>query len=137
MNSPIWNESFSVGHPVLDGQHKELLALCQQAADCVEDVSLEGAEHFHMLLNDLAVYAKKHFRTEEKILSQHSYPLLNEQKTEHEEYEVWLSETLLAAMDGNSDKADVHQFLSAWWVRHILESDMRYREFLSGINRKY
>jgi hemerythrin len=136
MITPAWDPSFSVGHPVLDSQHKELLLLCKRAAECMEDTSLEGTEHFHVLLNDLAVYAKKHFRTEEKILGQINCPLLDEQKAEHEEYEIWLSETLLSAMDGSSDKAAVHQFLTAWWMRHILESDMRYSEFLSGINQK-
>jgi hemerythrin len=137
MSAPVWDPSFSVGHPVLDSQHKELLLLCKHAAECMEDTTLEGVEHFHALLNDLAVYAKKHFRTEEKILSQINCPLLDEQKAEHEEYEIWLSETLLSAMDGSADKAAVHQFLSTWWMRHILESDMRYSEFLSGIKRKY
>lgn len=135
MTIPAWDPGYSVGHPVLDSQHETLLKMCRQAAECVNDTSLEGAEHFHVLLNDLAVYAKKHFRTEEQVLARYSYPLLDEQKAEHEEYEIWLSEALLDAMDGKSDKVAVYQFLSAWWVNHILESDMRYREFLGAASQ--
>jgi hemerythrin len=135
MTAPTWNQSYSVGHALLDAQHKDLLALCKQAGDCLDDESLESAEHFHVLLNDLAVYARKHFRAEEKILAQLGYPQLDEQKEEHEEYEIWLAETLLSATIGSADKVAVHLFLSAWWLRHILESDMRYSEFLKASNQ--
>lgn len=136
MTLPVWNPSFSVGHPLLDSQHQELLALCNQAADCLADSSLEGTEHFHILLNDLAVYAKKHFRTEEEILIQYDCPLLGEQIAEHQAYEIRLGEFLLAAIYATPDKAGVYRFLSEWWLHHILESDMRYSEFLRGINAK-
>ena len=126
----VWNPDYSVGNDILDRQHQKLLALCNQAVDCLEDESLEGREQFHLILNDLVAYADEHFLTEENLLSEKNYPQLSEQKAEHHFYLERISEILFLAVKGNIDKIGLCKYLSNWWSSHILESDMQYKEFL-------
>lgn len=130
-NNMGWNESYSVGNATLDNEHKKLLALCAQAAACMEDNSFEGISLFHSILNDLCLYADRHFQTEEAILARNAYPQLAQQRSEHEEYKAQLADFLFAATSGTIDKEGLHQYLSNWWQHHILESDMLYKEHLS------
>ncbi len=127
-----WTPEYSVGNVLLDQQHKKLLALCADAANCMEDNSKAGRELFHSILHELCNYADIHFQTEENLLAGHNYPGLSEQKSEHTEYRAQLCDFLFAATTGTIDKTGLHQYLSVWWQHHILESDMQYSDFLRG-----
>ncbi|MCX7162301.1 MAG: bacteriohemerythrin [Betaproteobacteria bacterium] len=122
-----WHSGYSVGNAGLDEQHKQLLALCNKAADCMEDDSARGREQFHVILNDLCIYAEQHFRTEEVLLGQHHYAGLTGHKAEHEDYQAKLVGFLYSASFGIIDKEGLRRYLSDWWIHHILESDMQYR----------
>lgn len=126
----MWDQRFSVGNALLDEQHKRLLALCERVAACLADDSAQSTKDFHTILAELFFYVENHFRDEEAMLSQRRYPKLAEQQAEHDDYTKGLAEFLYAESKNIIDKAALHQFLSAWWSRHILESDMQYRDFL-------
>lgn len=129
-NIGTWNASYSVGNELLDGQHQELLMLCQRAANCLSENSDSARQNFHGILNDLANYARCHFRTEEAILERYNYPLLAEQKAEHLAYEENLTDFLVEATFGDFDREGLYRYLAHWWSHHILHSDMDYRDFL-------
>lgn len=126
----VWQPTFSVGHPALDEQHRRLLRLCRDSISCLESGVVDGIEQFHVLLDELCQYGRVHFATEEALLANCNYPLLDEQKADHLEYEEKLADFLLAATFGEFDRAGVARYLSEWWTRHVLESDMQFREFL-------
>lgn len=96
--------------------------------DC--DGSKASIESFHVILNDLAFYASKHFETEEQVLMQIGYPKLSAQKDQHDGYSETLVEFLIAAIGGTIDKLSLQNYLEKWWISHILESDMEYKELL-------
>ena len=127
-----WDSSYSVGNAILDQQHQQLLAICAELADCLADDSRRGREQFHSILHDLSIYADTHFCTEETLLSQCAYPLLDEQKAEHDEYRNQLCELLFSATEGDINKVGLQRYLNEWWLHHILESDMKYRNFLQS-----
>lgn len=129
-NAFLWDPKYSVGHPVLDEQHREFLVLCQKASAAADFDSRSGRLAFHSLLNDLAVYAETHFRTEEKILAAQGYPGLDVQIEQHSEYLERLTELLIAATDGTLDIAGMQRFLASWWKGHILNSDTQFALFL-------
>ena len=125
-----WSESLSVGHPVLDGQHKRLLRICQHLGNTIDDDSPDGVEQFHIVLNDLAEYANEHFSTEERILREHSYPDLAAQVEEHFEYRSRLAQFLMEATKGYLNRQELQLFLGAWWKEHIIASDKLYSPYL-------
>ena len=125
-----WKASYSVGDSVMDGQHRKLLDICDVIASLIADDSHAGVREFHAVLKGLAAYATSHFRTEEELLRHYDYPLLDEETAGHVIYETRLSRFLFAAIDRRVAKAQLPPFLAAWWVDHILNSDMHFSAYL-------
>lgn len=130
MSLPYKLKNAGVDNAMLDAQHKKLHALCLQAGQLMEDNSLASSERFHTLLNDLAIYAREHFATEEELLRRTNPALLDEHLAEHISYESQLTDLLIAACDGILEKNRLHGFLTEWWSSHVLQSDRRLRETL-------
>lgn len=85
---------------------------------------------FHELLDELARYVWEHFKTEERILARCGYVGLEDQKVEHLAYEEKLVGIIADAAFGQYDIQGTSLFMSDWWPKHILESDMKYKEHL-------
>ncbi len=129
-----WLDEYSVGNKTLDNQHKGLLKLCQKMRVCLSDNTKAGDSLFHEILNDLSDYASKHFKDEEKILRDCGYPRLAEHTAEHDAYFEWLTTIILEATEGKIDKEALRQRIADWWITHICESDMDYKNLI-GIRR--
>ena len=127
-----WNPSYSVGNATLDKQHRKLLELCSQIADCVDDDGPDSSERFHRILNDVGDYTFQHFQSEEAFLSKHNYPQFAAHKREHMRFLSQLSRFLFATNEGQLDKAGLHRILSEWLSAHMLGSDMQYRDFIQA-----
>lgn len=132
MKNNCADQKFTIGNPILDAQHQKLLALCQQASKLLQDDSPANTESFHILLNDLAIYAREHFAAEEEQLRQTNPALLDSHLTEHIAYESQLTDLLISASLGILDKSKLHHFLTEWWSSHVLQSDMLLRDSLKS-----
>lgn len=128
----LWDESYSVGHPTLDSQHRRLLRICNELADCVEFNTPDSDSRFHEILNDLADYAREHFATEETVLKRLGYPHLKEHEQDHFTYIEAFTDILAHASRGMLDKAGTLLFLAKWWSDHILVTDMQYRSYIKS-----
>lgn len=127
-----WTAEYSVGHAILDAQHRKLLALCRRAAESMEDSSPEGISAFHDILNDLTHYVREHFQTEEALLERCRYADLAEHRAKHVHYEEKLGDFLIDAITGAIDKASFSDYLTRWWLDHILRSDRAYSASLTA-----
>lgn len=107
---------------LLDKQHKQLHEMCQQALMHIDDESSEGTELFHSLLNDLVFFTAEHFNTEEFVLSSLNYPLFDDHKQKHDEFQERLTELLYSAAIGTAEKTDLMQFLKDWWEQHTMKT---------------
>jgi len=134
-NFTEWQPRYSVGNYELDNQHKKILSLCRQSIDGIDDNSREGIVSFHLILNDLAEYADRHFKTEEALLAASGYPLSAQHIEEHLEYRCKLTELLFDATSGRVDKDSLQRYLAEWWYQHILTSDMQYAKFIRAVGR--
>lgn len=124
-----WSARFSIGHDKLDNQHKKLLQLIHKVDRLSGQSFVEYEEDFHLILNELSLYAKHHFAEEEKVMEQLNYPGLQVHKDEHLEFIEDLSELLMATIDGKHDIIKLQQFLNDWWVTHIRLSDLHLKAF--------
>lgn len=125
----LWNPTYSVGHELLDAQHRILLRLCDEVGQ-LDPASGSRIMPIQEVFNQLRLYAQVHFTTEEELLAETDYPELDEQRIEHDKYWETLGKMLEAVAEGNADCNGVRDFLIGWWQRHILVSDMRYKEHL-------
>lgn len=130
-----WDSSYSVGDAILDKQHKKLMGLCNQLANCTDDENGSADSPFHKILDELSAYACEHFKTEEAILQACAYPRLATQAWDHAEYQKHVAEALVSAGRGALSKTDLQGLLSNWWNDHILISDMDYRGHVMAFNK--
>lgn len=104
--------------PTPETTHQTLHKLCQQASKLMEEDHADSEAAFHLLLNDLAVFARAHFAAEEERLRQTNPGQLDHQLAEHIEYENQLVDILVAASHGVLDKHRLHRFVTEWWSMH-------------------
>ena len=118
-----WDESYSVGHPLLDQQHRQLLVLFGELVSCPE------GDHasFHKILNDVSDACDAHFAAEEAVLRDYGYTDYERHRGEHERCRANMTEILFAATMGFLDRPSLRRFLSEWWQSHVMTSDMAYR----------
>ena len=128
-----WEEKFSVGVPEMDQEHQRIIAMINRLQDTFAIKG--GMEMAGELLGQMTQYAQDHFRHEEKLLEERNYPRLLEQRAQHAGYQrknVALCKA--TELDIAGMPAVIFNFLSQWWTHHILEEDMRYKEFFAPAN---
>lgn len=126
-------ERFSVGHSLMDRQHKKIVEIINQLV--VKGNSGEmSEEELHLALVEMNEYAVAHFQAEESLLSLYAPELLKEQVTAHSEYEERVSELLTVKHDMVTKLVSALDFLLDWWEQHILVEDRQYRDQL--LNRE-
>jgi hemerythrin-like metal-binding protein len=119
----------SVGHAMVDHDHRILLALVNQVAS---PGTREDPIAIEFVLDELLGYTASHFSREEALMAQIGYPELGEHHAIHEtmlEEVRQLHRRLLSFTPNLGD--DLTRFLGQWLTRHIQIEDQRYRPFLA------
>ncbi len=131
----VWREQMSVGHPVIDADHKALIDIL----NTFENLTQNGAAFIALdqTFRELAEYTKIHFAREEALQQEMGYPLCQT----HQEKHRALVARLLAAykrfkqtrekMEAQGIDCDHHSYadllsiLNTWLLEHILQEDMK------------
>ncbi len=127
-----WDDSLSVGVPLVDADHQVLISLINQLHDTLEDP--EAAATVGSVLSALEDYTGYHFTREERAMEAVDYPTLPEHHERHEKLKQQVAEIRAryardpAAVDGQ----EVLDFLKDWLKNHILQEDMAYRPYMEG-----
>lgn len=125
-----WKESYSVGNPELDGDHKQLIDIINQIAQAEE--THKPVQWVFQALDD---YVSGHFHREEQRLEAANYPDLDQHKKAHKNFIEWL-DTVRAtySMDPEAKfhlATTVNNYLKDWLANHILKTDMQYKSYMS------
>jgi len=127
----IWQEVYSVGDPIMDAQHGELLRIINELFDAIR-VSA-GAQYIHNTLVSVKEYVEFHLISEENLLRNIQYPELDTHRRQHDEMRTWLREMCFEFRAGRSNiSKDLLIFLRDWWIKHITRSDGLYAPYLSN-----
>ena len=124
-----WNQSFEINVPVVDAEHKYLVQL-------VNDLHVEFKKNnldkdIAHIFEHLASYTQKHFANEESVMAKVKYPEIEEHKKQHRELLETARNLSEQYLDGSeSITEDIMQFLKAWVVTHIIESDNKIGKFV-------
>lgn len=127
-----WKDQYSVGHAVIDTQHKELFALVNEVAERLKD----GGKDFEIktVIDRLATYTVEHFREEERLMQMGNYPRLEEHKRVHADLIEKVQGIQLRLMMGTYvPNIEVVRFLSDWLLNHIMKEDMDYKSSVQGV----
>lgn len=124
-----WRTSYETGISSMDTQHQKLIALINNIYKVLRkekpNESVEG------VLNELILYAEKHFQEEEDLLEFNGYPDLSNHIAMHQSYLDELENLMIGwKMEDEVVAKNIYAFLRHWWMEHIVAEDRKYGEFL-------
>ncbi len=130
-----WKDSFSVGVELIDEQHKMLIKSINDITDAVNDN--KGSAVVARTLNFLIEYTDFHFSLEEKHMSEHNYPEIEDHLKRHEEFKNTLANL---EKDFREDGAthilaeSIDTFMINWLTHHITSIDVKLASFFKEKN---
>ena len=128
-----WQDSYSVGVPMLDSDHKILISLLNQLYDAREEG--QSQEVIGSVLNVLVEYTINHFAREERLMEIGGYPHLEEHRKEHRRLTNTVREYHLEYINGrHTAVSDVFELLKDWLIKHILIADSRYQPYVENVD---
>jgi len=122
-----WQDQYSVNHPLMDQQHKQLFEILNQLEGHI--LKEEALDYFLETLEQLSDFAWEHFKAEETILEELKIEGLQDHMDKHQSFK----KKIMAMTQSFFKQPDLKQveeaysFLSHWLVDHILEEDMKYK----------
>lgn len=120
-----WKDEYSVGVQLIDTQHKKLVDLLNSLHEAMAQG--KGQNILGDILNQLALYTKTHFSTEEKYMQQFNYSNYTEHKKEHDDLIAQVTEIKTKYDSGQGLLTlKTMSFLKDWLTKHILGSDKAY-----------
>lgn len=126
-----WDPKLELGIPVIDDQHKKLVALCNNLYQGILRTKAVGVaswqDSLRGTLKECADYVMVHFRDEEKILQAVGYSDFASHKAQHEIYTKKILETVQNFNNITiSDAIQFVKFLYDWIMSHIAYTDKLY-----------
>jgi hemerythrin-like metal-binding protein len=122
----VWKDYYSVGHPLLDLQHQQIIQIINDLHEAIE----QGIDYrlVKPMLDQLFRYTVNHFKEEEQLMQACGYSELAPHKQLHDRLRTKVSDlrdnyTLVTGRD-------LVQFLKEWWIGHIQSEDKKYSPYL-------
>jgi len=115
-----WRDSYQIGDPLIDAQHKRLFELANQV------LLSSGATAINEAIMLLFRYTREHFSEEEVLMKSRNYSGLAVHREQHNELLTRLS-SIAAASAQISPRVtdDIHSLMVNWILKHILEEDLK------------
>lgn len=125
-----WDNSYSVGVPEMDDQHKQLISIANKLYEAMK--AGKSKETLSQVFDELIEYTKFHFTAEEALMRKVNYPGLNDQSTQHSDLTKKVLEFQAKFKEGALFiSIDVLNFLKDWLVNHIVKMDKLYGSFIN------
>jgi hemerythrin len=127
-----WDDSLSVGVDKIDGQHKMLIQKLKDLSDAFNS----GLEQNKIIktMDFMIEYTDFHFSAEEKLMAEHGYPGLEQQREQHKEFRTTLNNILEDFREEGPSKdlaTSINVFLLNWLINHIKGSDTKIGQCLA------
>jgi hemerythrin len=132
-----WDDRYSIGIPLIDEQHKELLRQTNDLyAACLKSEE-EARAFFKMVIHSMVEYVGVHFSTEEKMLEKIKYPDFEEHKRQHDEFVKEVLAHVQAFEEGKKlVPNNFVRFLKDWLLAHIAVSDKKYSTYIFDLKKQ-
>lgn len=131
-----WSNTFQIGIPAIDAQHKRLFELVNELSEALQS-GLRGKD-VAKLLAALDQYKTRHFQLEEKYMKESDYPGLAEQQQAHSYFTrrfSQLHDELNSAGLGPAIVRTIKQELSDWITEHVTSLDMQFGKYYQERDR--
>lgn len=123
-----WKDTYSVGIPAIDEQHKQVLKILNSVF-----ASVKNRKDSKALLNNLKklwIFTLTHFSYEETLLEVVEYPHLDEHRRNHSRMKSQTSLYIADLKVRQPDEIVILNFIKDWWINHINGEDKDYIDYL-------
>ena len=131
----VWDPALETGDPMVDEQHRGLIAMVNEF-----HAAVAGRRSKELVLHTLervADYADRHFQAEERLMLDAAYPDYPNHKRAHDELTAKAVEILAGYRSGLLTlPVTLGQFLQDWIVFHVQRVDKRMVEYLRARGRR-
>ncbi|MDR3172813.1 MAG: bacteriohemerythrin [Treponema sp.] len=133
-----WDDKYSVGIPLIDDHHKELIRLTNELyRGCLAKDDATRDFFFSTTIRGTMDYIKYHFSAEEKIMENINYPWLAEHKKEHEDFVLVVVENVRNFHDGKKFVPNNFvRFLKDWILSHIAIVDTQFAKYVMELKKQ-
>lgn len=131
MNSYVWNESYSVGKPQIDEQHKKLFEILYKLENT--DFKTEtSAKNLNEAFDEAVEYLHTHLSYEENLMQINNYPNYKKHKLEHDKFKEEIIRIYYDYREqDNINIKDLIIMIRSWIISHIAGSDKELGLFLT------
>ena len=125
-----WEKRFAVGYEKIDDEHRVFIDLIRSNSETID--SQKSLEHVTRFLDELVLYAKFHFFSEETLMILSNYPKYEDHKKDH----LRLFETLVQQIEqykeNQEDGESFVLFIFEWFVIHTMQVDKELSDYLNA-----
>lgn len=125
-----WTSQYSVGVSTMDDQHGVLFRILNELHDAMKQGHAQTVTG--PLLRNLADYTRRHFASEEALMTNAAFPGLAAHRAKHKEL-IKQVDTFAARFERGDTmlSIDLLNFLRDWLTTHIQKEDKQYGPWLS------
>lgn len=126
-----FSDELSVGLPLIDEQHKQLIALSNSLIQAV--INGVGEEVLDEVFLKLRAYVCYHFADEEQYMKKIGYPQFEEHKILHKQLTADVDDFRNRLKDQSTvSPSETLEFVCNWIVKHIEEEDMKIGQYVES-----
>jgi len=120
-----WISEYNLGIPIIDEHHRIIVGLINSLSYGIR----EKLDAMPPIINIMFEYTRLHFETEERFWENIDFPHAREHRVLHKNLLKSLGDEMNSSLAKN-DPYEFLDFLKNWWIDHIQNEDMKYRDSL-------
>ena len=122
----IWKPEYILGIPIIDDQHRGITTTINSLYFGTQNNFIKNI--LRPIVDTMESYTNIHFQTEEMFHEMIAFPEAEEHKKLHRELSSKLNKVGHNSLL-NNDPHEFMDFLKKWWINHICNEDLIYRDF--------
>ena len=123
----IWKPDYNLGIPIIDEQHRGVVSIINSLYYGMKNNNINGV--LEPIINMLTEYTRIHFQIEESFFEKSDFPDVQKHLGLHQDLMSKLAEIGRKSIL-DKDPYQLMDFLKKWWINHICEADMKYRDYI-------
>jgi hemerythrin-like metal-binding protein len=127
----VWDQSYAVNVKRCDEQHQKLFSLLNGLHQAMSVG--QGRAILAPLVQELDAYTDTHFKAEETLMEQTTYPALAAHRGQHQTFIAQVQKFKQSlATEAGAPTVEVASFLMDWLSKHIKQTDRQYSSHLNA-----
>lgn len=126
-----WNDSYLLGIPEIDLQHKKLIAVANDLYDAASGSEEKYKLNMAKVLKNLTDYTVYHFSAEEAFMRQYGYGGADMHKVAHDSFISEVNNQIKKLSSGTrEDGLRFYSYIANWVLTHIAKADRVWAAFV-------